>query len=296
VTRGELEVELKTRPAGGKVAGAGTGQQHQKDGGAGAQNGGGDAAARDEGADGDAEAAHVGEAEGMAGFHLGVAPADAAPPLDRTAAAAAASLPPAAPSSKSAAGIPEAKNAAFVAYKQSVAPERATKLAEDMAVLRARRQELKDRCAAVNAAKAEIDGLQKQVEGMQVSEAAASVGPDANDVVDSDAYATMAQLKAAKMHYRRAYDDVKELRTAIEPVTSAVQEGRAALVEEFQAWYARGASGGLGGIGQEEDYGEQFENMELQRILETDPESTAYFEAKKTLKRAPRKALASRGR
>jgi len=115
-------------------------------------------------------------------------------------------------------------------------------------------------------------------------------------VVDSDAYATMAQLKAAKMHYRRAYDDVKELRTAIEPVTSAVQEGRAALVEEFQAWYARGASGGLGGIGQEEDYGEQFENMELQCILETDPESTAYFEAKKTLKRAPRKALASRGR
>ena len=48
----------------------------------------------------------------------------------------------------------------------------AAKLAEDMAELRAKRTELKEKCAAVNAAKSDIDTLQKQVEGMQVSAAA----------------------------------------------------------------------------------------------------------------------------
>jgi hypothetical protein len=39
----------------------------------------------------------------------------------------------------------------------------------------------------------------------------------ADDVVDSDTYKYMAQLKSAKTAYRKAYDDVKDLRTAGPP-------------------------------------------------------------------------------
>lgn len=292
-TRTELEAELKKRKDV-ETGGAGSNEAGAPEGGD-ATNQSTDAAAPEEG---EAGAAEVGESEDTAGFHLGVAPSDAAPPaVERpTSAGAAGVVKSVVPPSPSRRENPDAKNAAFLSYKRTVAPEKAAKLADDMAELRDKRQALKEKCAAVNQSKADIDRLQKQVEGMQVSKAAANPGAQ-EDIVDSDTYQAMAQLKAAKTAYRRAYDDVKDLRAEMEPVAAAVQEGRAALVAEFQAWYAGGDSGGEDGGGEDgDDYGERFENMELQRIMESDPESSAFFAARKTLRKTAKKVPAGRAR
>jgi kinesin family protein 6/9 len=70
-------------------------------------------------------------------------------------------------------------------------------------------------------------------------------------------------------------------------MTTAAAETRAALVKEFQEWYDKG--GGLDLLVQRDadeddmDYGEKFDQLELQRALNRDPESGAFFAAKKGL-------------
>ena len=113
----------------------------------------------------------------------------------------------------------------------------------------------------------------------------------ADEVIDEETYAAMARLKATKGEYRRAYDEVKDLKTAVAPHVTAVQECRAELLREFQRWYDDGGHGQIGGVGASEeelDYGEQFVSMELQKIASEDPESVAFFAAKKTMRQAPR--------
>ena len=141
--------------------------------------------------------------------------------------------------------------------------------------------------------------LQKIVDnspGGSVAGAGAGADPSAtsmlaDEVIDEETYAAMARLKATKGEYRRAYDEVKDLKTAVAPHVTAVQECRAELLREFQRWYDDGGHGQIGGVGASEeelDYGEQFVSMELQKIASEDPESVAFFAAKKTMRQAPR--------
>ena len=128
--------------------------------------------------------------------------------------------------------------------------------------------------------------------GGSVAGAGAGADPSAtsmlaDEVIDEETYAAMARLKATKGEYRRAYDDeVKDLKTAVAPHVTAVQECRAELLREFQRWYDDGGHGQIGGVGASEeelDYGEQFVSMELQKDSRARiRRASRFFAAKKT--------------
>jgi len=270
-----------------------------------------------EGGEGDAEGDGAGEAAGeggdetapelvgdddpdAVGFAAGEAPADAAPPpdpADREASEADVAMRRAAKDAKS--GRIEAtsnesarRNAAFAEYKKSVAREDAARLAEEQRAVREKKLELKERCEAVNSAKADIDALAKKVEAMKASDAEAEAEKggapaEAASVVSAETYEAMARLKESKASYRRAFDDVKALREAIEPLALRANGTRAKLVASFQEWYEKGGGADLmverDAEEEDMDYGEKFDQLELRRVLARDPEGGAFFAAKKEL-------------
>jgi len=244
------------------------------------------------------EAEQVGNEEANAGFHIGEAPATAHPPLE-AAVTMMSGIMAEGGSAANGALVVQDKNAAFLGFKKKVATGKAAQLREKMQELREKRAILRDKCTQVNSAKHDIDRLQTQVEQM-----AAAVGnPEVKGgegIVDSEQYKVLQELKMAKTLYRKAFDEVKEMRISLEPIAAAVQDWRAQLVEDFQAWYVENSGGTLGTGGEDEDgaldYAEQFEHLELARILQEDPESSAFHTARKTLKRLPKKAPAGRKR
>lgn len=240
---------------------------------------------------------HVGNEEASAGFHIGEAPATAHPPPE-AAVTTMSGITPERGSAANSAVVVQDRNSAFLGFKQNIAPGKAAQLREKIQELREKRAVLRDKCTEVNAAKHEIDRLQIQVEQM-----AAPIGDreikGGEGIVDSEHYKILQDLKLAKTTYRKAFDEVKELRTSLEPIAAAIQDWRAQLVEDFQVWYAKSSGAISTNDGEQDgalDYAEQFEQLEIARILQDDPESNAFHTARKTLKKLPKKAPAGRMR
>ena len=245
------------------------------------------------------------DAEGST-FNVGVAPPDFVPPPETPVATAP--MP-----SAGATGAAEtmrvgfkgtdakAKAAAYEGYKAKVAPEKAGELARMLADLRAKKSELREAIATCNAAKAEIDAVAKQLEETRLAaargaEEGAEEGAEAVtkppppgdvDVIDQETYDAMARAKQRKGDYRRAFEEVKSLKTEVSQMSDEVQQFRAVFVNEFQAWYDKGGGAEFRLEDEEEDeldYGEKFDHLEMQLHLRDDPESGAYFQSKKLMR------------
>ena len=107
------------------------------------------------------------------------------------------------------------------------------------------------------------------------------------DVIDQETYDAMARAKQRKGDYRRAFEEVKSLKTAVTEMSDEVQQFRAVFVNEFQAWYDKGGGAEFRLEDEEEDeldYGEKFDHLEMQLHLRDDPESGAYFQSKKLMR------------
>ena len=264
----------------------------------GAEAEGADGAGAQEGADGEGD--EVGDAAAeTTGFAAGVAPDDAAPPPDTPARAEAhEAMTRAAAAARRAANArveSEERNAAFAEYKRSVNPTRGEAAAVAAAELRAAKTALREKVDFVNKTKAEIDALTKKVEAMRAAAAEnepENADPDAPETVDEETYEAMTKLKRAKAAYRYAFEEVKDLKSAVEPKAGAANAARAALVAEFQEWYEKGGGMDLRVARDAEeddmDYGEKFDQLELQRVLNRDPDGGAFFAAKKERRRSHR--------
>jgi kinesin family protein 6/9 len=250
----------------------------------------GDAPAEGEDATGD-DAAVGDEDADASGFAAGVAPADAAPPPESPQRAKndVAMTRAAETARKAAASRVEAeqREVAFAEYKKSVSPERAAEAAAASARLKEAKASLKEAVETVNTLKAEIDALGVAVDEAKAKSAAERGAGEPADVVDAETYESMVALKKTKARYRSTFEEVKRLKASLPDLTTAAAETRAALVKEFQEWYDKG--GGLDLLVQRDadeddmDYGEKFDQLELQRALNRDPESGAFFAAKKGL-------------
>jgi hypothetical protein len=250
----------------------------------------GDAPAEGEDATGD-DAAVGDEDADASGFAAGVAPADAAPPPESPQRAKndVAMTRAAETARKAAASRVEAeqREVAFAEYKKSVSPERAAEAAAASARLKEAKAGLKEAVETVNTLKAEIDALGVAVDEAKAKSAAERGAGEPADVVDAETYESMVALKKTKARYRSTFEEVKRLKASLPDLTTAAAETRAALVKEFQEWYDKG--GGLDLLVQRDadeddmDYGEKFDQLELQRALNRDPESGAFFAAKKGL-------------
>ena len=181
----------------------------------------------------------------------------------------------------------EQRELAFAEYKTSVSPERAAEAAAASARLKQAKAGLKEAVETVNTLKVEIDALGVAVDEAKARSAAERGAGEPAEVVDAETYESMVALKKTKAKYRATFEEVKRAKASLPGLTTAAAETRAALVQEFQEWYDKG--GGLDLLVQRDadeddmDYGEKFDQLELQRALNRDPESGAFFAAKKGL-------------
>jgi kinesin family member 6/9 len=248
-----------------------------------------------------------GEIEGGGGYAVGVAPQQARPdridmgdsPMkgDRSPLNSPNNSP--SKSKVSTSNIKKAfqfddKNSAFNIYKS----KDGAALNEDLMKTKTKLVQLKAKARVVrtnlNDLKTVIDSLKASIASKRASYRAidASKQNDEEDVVDEEEFRMMKEEQTAKRDYRKNFNVLKSLRVDIEQLTRTVQSKRAELVSNFDAWYATATGEDLNEVSKSDDRmdeGEMFEKMEIDRVMDEDPESVAFFLAQKNLDKARRK-------
>ncbi|KAG2485910.1 hypothetical protein HYH03_015354 [Edaphochlamys debaryana] len=195
--------------------------------------------------------------------------------------------------------VPGDRNAVFRRYKVDVPEGRdaAASLKAASTALRDCRTAIRSLGAGVNEAKRRIDDLTAAVAmrrgGGAGAAGAGGAGAD-GEVLDSETYGLVQELKAAKSRYRTDFDALKAAREELEPLLQAAAVARAGLLEAFDRWAGAQSEGllrrmatagrAMPGAPDEEDEldaGEAFERMQMARITERDPDSLAYHAALK---------------
>ena len=149
---------------------------------------------------------------------------------------------------------------------------------------------LKEAVETVNTLKAEIDALGLAVDEAKAKAAAERGADEPAEVVDAETYASMVALK-----------DEGEVQGDVRGGEGS--EGFVAGSDDRGRRDARRAGAGVPGVVRkgrgldllvqrdadedDMDYGEKFDQLELQRALNRDPESGAFFAAKKGLRARP---------
>ena len=179
---------------------------------------------------------------------------------------------------------------------------KATDGADKNTALLAAKREVKDakqeRVAAVgmvNATKARIDELKTARDAFTAKLGRSSPGDLENDqIIDEDEYNTITALKNAKNEYKQFSADMKAAVDKIRAATASVESTREALLTEFNEWYAEtyGADAAAAApepvvepvkTGDVMDDDEQFEYMQMAKVLEEQPDSLAFVRARKAV-------------
>ena len=295
----DLEARLKSAGVGGAA-----GQAEEEDHGADQEASVGE---------GEGAAAAVGESDKPSGFHVGNAPSDAKPErsagtpmasmenqddlaepaLDPLGAGVQADLSPAL--GLAATGSVD-KSTAFDLFKYEIEEGRnlATVLKERKKRLGDLRHNLRDQTMELNGCKEEIDALAHSLESREAEDAE-------EGVVDDERYKYMQSLKAAKRKYREVYQKVRDSKLQVQTCSRDVVAAKVDLYKRFNDWYPRTMSnvmsrdellakmGGMSVKADEDgellDASEQFDKVEMQRIILEDLDSLAFHTAKKSLKK-----------
>lgn len=140
---------------------------------------------------------------------------------------------------------------------------------------------------------------------------------DRDEVVDEEEFLLMTAEREAKREYRSLFGDLKEARAELEFTSRSVELLRMRIVREFEDWFdseggqlaaagiisgavapmpgnaavsfslsASGSSGALSTFSRDDklDDGEQFDQMEIERVRAQDPDSLAFFQAQKKMR------------
>ena len=251
------------------------------------------------------------------GFSCGEAPRDSRPTGEvmrpgalpkrggarAAAAAGGAAGGGAAGATQPAAGGAAASGAAFEAFKQTAGFELATVLRENNKALREAKASVRRLALEVNEQKHTIDEL-SELAAQKAQQRAAEPSTGEVDVIDEEEFDFLTRLKAAKLRYRGAFEELKGSRGDADHAASLVEATREQLMREFDAWAAdEGHAVDLGAAaaaltspstavdGRDQD--EQFDAMFEERILSQDPDSLAYMKAAKAF--SPTRASPGKG-
>ncbi|DBA69401.1 TPA: Kinesin heavy chain [Trebouxia sp. C0005] len=237
--------------------------------------------------------------QGAHGFHVGLAPANLRPPQGLDTESKGQALSPRSPlqGAYSPGGLgssPDAmrtrldRNAAFIDYKRDVQEGRNL----DQAVKKIQsehktaREELKQCGLAVNAAKREIDDVTAALGAKRAEGVAGEPG-----VLDSEEHQLLQTLKAAKMKFRGGFQQLKVLQSGLPAMAQTEAEACKRLIDAFDAWFAANYvsqsvdSTHLNGLEAEDDEQMVFERMQHAQLTAMDPDSSAFFAARKQVRR-----------
>lgn len=216
------------------------------------------------------------------------------------------------------------KNEAFQLFKGTSAGRKLHQtLLEAKDKLFDARQRVKQVSNRVNAAKTQIDLARAKLEDKrnQRSTAAAAsskkgspprgrqaTAADREEVVDEEEFLLMTAEREAKREYRSLFGDLKDAKAELEFTLRSVELLRMRVVREFEDWFEEagrrvgmgselgggktrtlspsGSSGMLSTFSRDDklDDGEQFDQMEIERVRAQDPDSVAFFQAQKKMR------------
>ena len=200
--------------------------------------------------------------------------------------------------------VPESRPEAFVLYKQADGYEYSESLRNEKRKMKVLQKSSRTVRETLNAHKLEIDRLKSEIEmkrSMQ-SELEMETTNEGDMIIDEEEFRLMNQLKDAKRGYRERFAEHKEISMKLNSSDKAVRVARQSLVTNFDRWFAV-ATGealldGAKDLTNDDrlDEGEMFEKMEMERVMDEDPESVAFFMAQKNLGKAKRKDHGSTNR
>ena len=133
----------------------------------------------------------------------------------------------------------------------------------------------------LNQAKQDIDTKETNLKYKQ-SRRGAVQQLENEDVIDEEEFQLLKDERAAKGLYRERHATWTRSKAKYEAARLEAQQTRTSLVDAFQAYL-----GNLRGPNDDKlDDQEQFEKMELDRVVSEDPDSLAFFQAQKTRRAA----------
>ncbi|KAG8466476.1 hypothetical protein KFE25_002232 [Diacronema lutheri] len=205
----------------------------------------------------------------------------------------------------SGAGVAD-RNEAFALYKAHAGAEANGQLLEAKGAQARLRQMLRAHAERVNGLKAQIAAEtaaleSKRAERARIEARAASsarTGAAADDgelIIDEEEYALLKALKARKADYRAAHDAHAHTSAELKALTDRADSLRASLLADFNDWFASGGGASLdvftpppeklprGADVMDDD--EAFDMLEQERVREAEPDSLAFFNATKSMKK-----------
>ena len=244
----------------------------------------------------------VGQIDRGDGFAVGVAPSGAVPsemvPVHLASQDSKTSLgdeegaPPVVSAPVVSDGPIPVRTQAFAMYKEAEGAEEASSLMKNKLELKEKKRLAKEFSAEVNKSKREIDRLKQAIDTKKMERESMEGQYGETEVIDEEEFAFFKMLKQQKAEYRKAFEELKKVKDEVSRLSSWVDQSRHLLMTGFEEWYvsrygAAEPEQSLGPAVDEQgevlDYGEQFERMEMERIVAEDPDSLSFYNATKSV-------------
>jgi len=146
--------------------------------------------------------------------------------------------------------------------------------------------------AKVNTIKLRIDELKLERESFAPKLGRASPVDTEDAIIDEDEYKVITELKTKKDDYKRFHEEMRAAARELGQAEASVNTAREELLTEFNEWYfdrygpdavdaAPAAAPPAERKGDVMDDDEQFEQMQMARVMEEEPDSLAFVRARK---------------
>lgn len=117
------------------------------------------------------------------------------------------------------------------------------------------------------------------------------------EIIDEEEFEYLKSLKVKKQQYRQLYEQLQGTRGEVEYVSKLVNRCREKLLMDFETWYSNTFSHEEPQTNDNDapdpeleqpsedvlDYQEKFDKMLAEKILQEDPESAYFYNARKTV-------------
>lgn len=181
-----------------------------------------------------------------------------------------------------------AAQAMFEAYAKSEGADVYEEFNRAKAELKEARARSKGLTAGINEAKFDIDRLQGEIASRKTSriELLTKSGlrsKETEEIVDEEEFRLMKELREAKRSYKNGYERLQKVKGSIQEAQMRVARVKDDLASGFLMRSQEATfDGEAAGPSDQLDDQEAFDRLETQRVMDTDPDSLAFFHANKT--------------
>jgi len=165
------------------------------------------------------------------------------------------------------------RQTAFVEWKRTIGANIVKELESNKTDQRDKKKQIKEiseKCAKI---KVDCESLSNQLEEHKNNNTVQANTEE--DVIDADYFKMLEDVKALKKDYKSNFASIKEIKSELNTINQNIESCKQKLVVEFDAWWDEN----MNTLGKEQE-----EDDEELEIDPEDPDSGAFFKAKKTVK------------